>query len=91
MRIEMHNLDGRGSKRTHVYEMDPSPDKFDFWLAVTDVPCPACNAGTIRWYEAGYVPGYRVCDGCKRHFLADGTAEAPKLLRVGSRKGLFPV
>ena len=55
-----------------------------YWPAVTDVPCPAPRcAGIIRWAEAGYVPGYRICDGCGRHFLAAGHADAPTLLRVG--------
>ncbi|OFW37671.1 MAG: hypothetical protein A3J29_06260 [Acidobacteria bacterium RIFCSPLOWO2_12_FULL_67_14b] len=59
----------------------------DYWSAVTDVPCPAdACTGTIRWAEAGYVPGYRICDGCGRHYQADGTAAAPVLLRVGSRR-----
>lgn len=97
MRIEMHNLDGTGSKRTQVYDM---PQKFlppencqgrtdvaDYWSAVTGVPCPTESCGgTIRWAEAGYVPGYRVCDQCGRHFLAKGNAAAPTLVRVGSRR-----
>lgn len=58
----------------------------DYWAAVTDIPCPICSVGTIRWAEAGYVPGYRICDSCGRHFQAEGTAAAPVLLRVGSRR-----
>lgn len=38
----------------------PAADPFDAWKDVTDIPCPECDQ-TIVWYEAGYVPGYRVC------------------------------
>lgn len=31
-----------------------------FWEQVDFTPCPKCGAALI-WYEAGYVPGYRVC------------------------------
>lgn len=85
-RYETHDLDGTGPTRTRVYDMESRG--FDYWPAVTDVPCPVCNGGMILWHEAGYVPGYRVCDKCERHFLARGNAERPTLLRVGRRKGL---
>jgi hypothetical protein len=62
------HTDDRGPRRTRVYAMPGA----DYWGAVTDVPCPACDAGTIRWHEAGYVPGYRICDGCGRHWQASG-------------------
>lgn len=98
-RIEEHNLDGTGNTRTHVYDLSPAAEtdytgkltgRQDYWRAVTDVPCPALKCdGTIRWAEAGYVPGYRICDGCGRHFLARGSAEAPTLLRMGSRRKGF--
>jgi len=32
----------------------------DYWLQVQWTPCPVCGAPVV-WYEAGYVPGYRVC------------------------------
>jgi hypothetical protein len=93
MRYEMHNLDGQGSKRCAVYDLpckamtqQGADGMLDYWAAVTDVPCPCCDGGTIRWAEAGYVPGYRVCDGCGRHFLAKGTGEKPTLIRVGQRQ-----
>lgn len=95
MRIEMHNLDGTGPRRTHVYDMPPasvttrgpSPQTIpDYWAAVTDVPCPTGCGGTVRWAEAGYVPGYRICDRCRRHFLAAGTIDKPALFRVGNRR-----
>jgi transposase-like protein len=86
MRIESHNLDGRGWRRVQVYDLPPAANAYEYWAAVTDVSCPCCPAGTIRWAEAGYVPGYRICDRCGRHYLADGTAAAPTLLRVGQRR-----
>jgi hypothetical protein len=92
MRIETHNLDGSCPKRTQVYDMTPAaadpkfPEFREYWPAVTDVPCPVCDVGYIRWAEAGYAPGYRICDGCGRHFLAAGTATAPTLLRFRSRR-----
>ena len=87
-RIENHNLDGNGKKRCRVYDMEPASNEYggDYWAAVTDIKCPTCEAGTIRWAEAGYVPGYRICDGCGRHFLAQGTTEKPTLIRVGQRR-----
>ena len=86
MRIELHNLDGTGFKKCHVYDLIASGGKDDYWASVTDVPCPikSCN-GIIRWAEAGYVSGYRICENCGRHFLAKGNANAPTLIRVGNR------
>jgi len=55
---------------------------WDFWAAVTDVPCPFCENGIVRWAEAGYVPGYRVCDGCGQHMIAKGNAKRPVLSPV---------
>lgn len=101
MRYELHNLDGIGQHRTQVYDMTPVTQPVmggagyrevvgqipDYWAAVTDVLCPVAKcSGAIRWAEAGYVPGYRICDGCGRHFVARGTGEAPTLLRVGNRR-----
>lgn len=79
------NIDGSGEKLYRVYRV-PSLSKFDYWISVTDVKCPVCNKGYIRWYESGYVPGYRICDKCKRHFLAKGNADNPTLIDTG-RKG----
>lgn len=85
MRYEIHN--GTGPKRTQVFDVPNVPNvPNDYWAAVTDVPCPCCNTGNIQWAEAGYVPGYRICDKCGKHFLAKGNMQNPKLLRVGSRK-----
>lgn len=36
------------------------------WENVDFAPCPKCGAPLV-WYEAGYVPGYRVCAGPKHH------------------------
>lgn len=40
------------------------------WLEIDLTPCPKCGAALV-WYEAGYVPGYRVCAGkAHHHFIA---------------------
>jgi hypothetical protein len=84
MRIEIRNLDGNGDIRVRVYDVPPIGD---YWTAVTDCHCPVSSCdGMVRWAEAGFVPGYRICDRCGRHFLADGDAAAPVLVRVGSRR-----
>ncbi len=41
----------------------PNPD---MWIEVDLTPCPKCGAALV-WYEAGYVPGYRVCAGPRHH------------------------
>ena len=87
-RIEHHDLDGLGSHPTRVYDLAPHPN---YWPAVTDVPCPGECGGIVRWAEAGYVPGYRICGGCGRHYMASGTSEAPTLLRVGTRRDAVAV
>lgn len=67
---------------THPMPAAPeiAPGIRDYWQAITDVPCPVCRTATIRWAEAGYVPGYRICDGCGLHFLAGGNSAAPTLI-----------
>jgi hypothetical protein len=60
------SLGGEPAARHRHYVVGPNTG----WESVTDIPCPVCACGIIRWAEAGYVPGYRICDGCKRHFLA---------------------
>lgn len=43
----------------------------DMWIEVDLTPCPKCGAALV-WYEAGYVPGYRVCAGkAHHHFIAN--------------------
>jgi hypothetical protein len=79
---ENRNLHGTGDKRCKVFVM-PVKSLRDSWRNVTDVRCPACHAGIIRWHEAGYVPGYRICDGCGRTFLAKiNFADGGKLTKL---------
>ena len=73
------DTDGQGSRKHRLYWLR-SRSLRDYWRSVTDVRCPSCLAGKVRWAEAGYVPGYRVCDRCGTHFLARGNAENPQLL-----------
>jgi len=51
----------------------------DYWRSVTDVPCPRCKLGIVRWAEAGHVPGYRICDRCGQGWFAGGNAARPIL------------
>lgn len=75
-----------------VYPVE-SIDEHSFWSSVTDISCPVkgCNQ-TVVWYEAGYVPGFRVCmkrvdekgfdEATKQHhFLTSGTITNPVLIR----------
>ena len=79
-RMEMRNPNGNGSTRHAIFDI-PSRNPDNFWANVTDIPCPRASCrGTLRWAEAGYVPGYRICDKCKRHFLAEGDAAHPSVL-----------
>mgnify|MGYP000632747541 CR=1 FL=1 len=39
-----------------------------FWYQVDFTPCPVCGA-PLFWYEAGYVPGYRVCTQPPHHHV----------------------
>lgn len=42
------------------------------------VPCPSCG-GALVWYEAGYVPGYRLCtSGHHAQLSADGRSAEEK-------------
>jgi len=77
------DLDGCGPRRHRVYAMPATKMDHDYWSTVTDVACPreACQ-GIIRWAENGYVPGYRICDGCGAHFIAAGSAQAPTLIQA---------
>lgn len=66
----------------------PAVDDHSIWPSVTNVPCPWCKTGTIRWAEDGFVPGYRICDGCGQHALVKGTTQRPVLapmVEVASR------
>ena len=68
--IKHADLDAKGEAPYRVYQM-PVTDPHDRWAAITDVPCPidGDRGGIIRWAEAGYVSGYRICDRCGAHFL----------------------
>ena len=80
MRREDADL-GDGERSHAVYDM-PVVSQHDYWVSVTDVPCPMCGTGTIRWNEAGYVPGSRICDGCGKFFQARGSiADGITLMR----------
>lgn len=43
----------------------------DIWRQVDLTPCPMCSSALV-WYEAGYVPGYRVCAGPEHHHWLAG-------------------
>lgn len=47
------------------------------------VPCPHCHDWLV-WAEAGYVPGYRICRGCHRHWrmTMDSGSDRWTLVRV---------
>ena len=55
----------------------PYPDEFEssWWEQAEWLPCPVCSAPLV-WYEAGYVPGYRVCTSPSHHHV---------LIRTGSK------
>ena len=82
-KYKTHDL-GDGERRHAVYNM-PVVDDRDYWANVTDVACPVCPAGTIRWHEAGGVPGSRICDTCGRFFQAQGSVAAGVILMRDSR------
>ena len=95
VRREHIDLHGDGGSEREVYAVTPIPD--DYWAAVTDVPCPVHECSqTVCWYEAGYVPGYRVCmapldgayavDTIRHCFQADGDVLAPTLQRDHERE-----
>jgi hypothetical protein len=98
-RYEEHNLDGTGSRRYAVYDLPATAPYMqlwggewlterEYWPSVTNVPCPATSCkGFLRWAENGYVPGYRICDSCSRHFLAQGSADSPSVVYTGRRGG----
>lgn len=39
-----------------------------YWEQLDFTPCPQCGAPLV-WYEAGYVPGYRVCARKPHHHV----------------------
>ena len=86
-RIEMRNTDGTGARRCRVFDLAPAAG-MGYWSAVTDVLCPSCGSGLLRWAEAGHVPGYRICDRCRRHYLARGDQAHPVLVLLAGRRGM---
>lgn len=72
MRYEKANLDGKGQAVHATYDM-PTLSQYDYWISVTNVPCPICHTGTVVWNEAGFVAGSRICEGCGRFFQAQGS------------------
>lgn len=58
------------------------PEQPDYATAVTNVPCPACATGIVRWAEAGRTAWYRICDGCGQHWIAKGNTKRPLLAPV---------
>ena len=85
-RIEMRNTDGTGARRCRAFDLAPAAG-MGCWSAVTDVLCPSCGSGLLRWAEAGHVPGYRICDRCRRHYLADGDHAPPVVVLLAGRRG----
>lgn len=55
------------------------------WASVTDVTCPFCRVGILRWAEAGYVPGWRQCDACTAQYLGDPATGRLQNKRRGKR------
>jgi hypothetical protein len=77
-----YNPDGCGS-RTHIcHEVENTGD---YWASVTDIDCPVCDDGIVRWDEAGYVPGHRTCDKCHVHFMAKELSGQPILIQLKKR------
>lgn len=49
----------------------PGEETASYWDRLNYAPCPKCQAPLIR-YEAGYVPGYRICaKPPHHHWLAE--------------------
>lgn len=63
--------DGRGYYRRISLRMEDEPEwpgeePAAYWDQLTLTPCPRCQAPLV-WWEAGFVPGYRVCAGPRHH------------------------
>jgi len=58
---EHADLHGDGGQECAHHAMPPA-DPVDTWADITGAPCPVAGCDQVLvWYEAGYVPGYRVC------------------------------
>jgi hypothetical protein len=74
-------LVGHGNEQHHCLRLDVEPEFPGEWsdgrgIAWHErgqwVACPECGAALV-WYEAGYVPGYRIClNGHHCQLLSDG-------------------
>lgn len=60
------------------FEHEPEyPGEYpDAWQQVEWTPCPQCGAPVV-WYEAGYVPGYRICSQPPHHHLLAWNKNSP--------------
>jgi hypothetical protein len=72
-------LEGHGyyeilSLRMEIEPPYPGEHDGDYWRRLDFTPCPKCGAPLI-WYEAGYVPGYRVCAKKPHHHWLAGRGE----------------
>jgi hypothetical protein len=50
------------------------------------IPCPHCWHWIV-WAEAAYVPGYRICAGCHRHWQTDWPERGRWSMRPNGRRG----
>ena len=82
-------LIGHGSEQHRGLRLAIEPAYPDEWSASSGaihwhergewLPCPTCGAPLV-WYEAAYVPGYRVCTARQHHhsiLAADGRSARP--------------
>jgi hypothetical protein len=47
-------------------EQEYPDEHIEYWGTADFLPCPECGK-PLCWYEAGFVPGYRVCTGREHH------------------------
>ncbi len=79
--LRSFDFNGLGPEQHRTWTQAPvGPCRY--WEAVTDVPCPVCDTGRVRWAEAGRVPGSRECDGCGAEFQAVGDTDNPALAEL---------
>lgn len=64
---------GHGSEQHRGLRMRDEPEfpgelvgGAPWWEQGDWIGCPSCRSPLV-WYEAGYVPGYRVCAGSRHH------------------------
>lgn len=62
------------SLRMQIEPPYPGECAGDYWRRLDFTPCPKCGAPLV-WYEAGYVPGYRVCASKPHHHWLAGQEE----------------